>query len=47
VATLQAILQQFEHLSGELGGHGGVVAQVMSEIGRCSVERVLAESAPG
>jgi hypothetical protein len=47
VATLQAILQQFEYLSHELAAHGGVVAQVMSEIGRCSVERAISESAPG
>jgi predicted RNase H-like nuclease (RuvC/YqgF family) len=44
VATLHAIRHQFEYLSNELTGHGGVVAQVMSEIGRCAVERVITEA---
>ena len=46
VATLHAIRHQFEYLSDELTAHGGVIAQVMSEIGRRAVERVIGEGAP-
>lgn len=46
VATLHALRNQFEVLSDELAAGGGVIAQVMSEIGRCTISQAISDAMP-
>jgi DNA repair exonuclease SbcCD ATPase subunit len=44
IATLRALRDQFEFVSNELAIRGGVVAQAMSEIGRCAIEQTIVDA---
>jgi hypothetical protein len=46
VATLHALRDQFEVLSDELATGGGVIAQVMSEIGGCAIRQAISDAMP-
>ena len=46
VATLHALGIQFEVLSNQFARNGDLISQVMSEIGRCAIDRVMVDRTP-
>jgi hypothetical protein len=43
-ATLHALRAQFDSLAGEFVKRGDLISQVMSDIGRCTIDQVLAQA---